>query len=321
MSECAPLASRFRLHPDQGRPPLTLAPALSPATIDRARGALLGLAVGDALGTTLEFTRRDTKPLHTEMLGGGPFGLRPGQWTDDTAMALALADSLVSCSGFNPNDLATRFVRWWQHGAYSCTGTCFDIGITTREALARFVRTGDPYAGSTAPDTAGNGSLMRLAPVALFALHDAAQADQLARDQSRITHAAPQAIEACAYFVQLLREAILDQPDVLCSRAWSGNPAIAAIAAGSWRHKTRDQIRSSGYVIDTLEAALWAVGTTSAFEEALILAVNLGDDSDTVGAVTGQLAGAVYGASAIPERWLHPLASSIEIQGIARRLL
>ncbi len=130
------------------------------------------------------------------MLGGGPFDLRPGQWTDDTAMALALADSLISCASFDPNDLATRFVRWWQEGAYSCTGTCFDIGITTREALARFVRTSEPYAGSAAADTAGNGSLMRLAPVALYALHDAAQADQLARDQSRITHAAPEAIEA-----------------------------------------------------------------------------------------------------------------------------
>lgn len=308
-------------HPDQGRPPLTLAPALSPAILDRARGAFLGLAVGDSLGTTLEFTRRDTQPLHTEMLGGGPFDLRPGQWTDDTAMALALADSLISCSGFNPNDLASRFVSWWQDGTYSCTGNCFDIGITTREALARFVRTGDPFAGSTAPDTAGNGSLMRLAPVALYALHDASQADQLSRDQSRITHAAPPAIDACAYFVQLLREAILGQPDVLRSRTWCGDADIAAIAAGSWRPKSRDQIRSSGYVIDTLEAALWAVGTTTSFEDALVLAVNLGEDSDTVGAVTGQLAGTIYGASAIPERWLHSLAWRSKIAEAADRLL
>ncbi|WP_455991014.1 ADP-ribosylglycohydrolase family protein [Methylorubrum extorquens] len=287
---------------------------------DRAHGALLGLAVGDALGTTLEFTRRDTQPLHTEMTGGGPFDLKPGEWTDDTAMALALADSLISCSGINPHDLAARFVSWWQDGAYSSTKTCFDIGLTTRDALARFVRTGDPYAGSTDPRTAGNGSLMRLAPVALFALHDA-RADQLARDQSRITHAAPQAVEACALFVQLLREAILGQPDVLRPRAWSGDPAITAIAAGSWHPKTRDEIRSSGYVLHTLEAAIWAVGTTTNFEDALILAVNLADDADTVGAVTGQLAGALYGASAIPERWLHPLAWRSEISAAADRLL
>ncbi len=255
------------------------------------------------------------------MTGGGPFDLESGQWTDDTAMALALADSLISCSAFDPHDLATRFVHWWQQGAYSCTGTCFDIGITTRAALARFVRTGDPYAGSTHPRTAGNGSLMRLAPVALFALHDAGYADQLARDQSRITHAAPQAVEACAYFVQLLRDAILGQSDVLRPSTWAGDPAIAAIAAGSWRQKSRDEIRSSGYVIDTLEAALWAVGTTSTFEDALILAVNLAADADTVGAVAGQLAGALYGAASIPERWLHPLAWRSEISAAADRLL
>ncbi|WP_147027675.1 ADP-ribosylglycohydrolase family protein [Methylobacterium oxalidis] len=289
--------------------------------LDRARGALLGLAAGDALGTTLEFVERDSPPLHTEMLGGGPFDLAAGQWTDDSAMALALADSLLNCQGLDPHDLATRFVRWWQQGEYSCTGTCFDIGITTQQALARFISSGEPYAGSTHPRTAGNGSLMRLAPVALFALHDAIQADQLARDQSRVTHAAPQAIEACAFFVQILREAILGEPDVLRPRTWSGDSVVAAIAAGSWRQKTRDEIRSSGYVVHTLEAALWAVGTTSNFEDALILAVNLGDDADTVGAVTGQLAGALYGASAIPERWLHLLAWHSGILATADRLL
>ncbi len=143
---------------------------LSPEAQDRARGALLGLAVGDALGTTLEFTERDRKPHHTEMTGGGPFGLEPGQWTDDTSMALALADSLVERRGFDPRDLMTRFVAWRKKGDYSCTGTCFDIGITTQRALTTFQRTGEPFAGSTALDDAGNGSIMRLAPAVLFTL-------------------------------------------------------------------------------------------------------------------------------------------------------
>lgn len=158
---------------------------------------------------------------------------------------------------------------------------------------------------------------MRLAPVALFALHDADRADQIARDQSCITHAASQAVEACAYFVQLLRDAIFGESNVLRPRAWSGDPAIAA---GSWRQKSRGQIRSSGYVIDTLEAALWAVGTTCSFEEALILAVNLADDANTVGAITGQLAGALYGASAIPERWLLNLAWGSRISVVSNQL-
>ncbi|MBX9930136.1 MAG: ADP-ribosylglycohydrolase family protein [Methylobacterium sp.] len=319
---------------------------MNPAILDRARGALLGLAVGDALGTTLEFSRRDTFHHHIEMTGGGPFKLAPGDWTDDTSMALALAESLLHAPGFDPGDLMTRFVAWYRDGTNSCTGTCFDIGITTCEALARFIRTGAPYAGSTDPDTAGNGSLMRLAPVALATLHDPGEAERIAEAQSRTTHGAPQAVEACAFLVQLLREGILGQPHVLRPRPWigadtdglrprhfisgmdddltpverTGDAALHEIAQGSWRGKTRVQIRSSGYVIHTLEAALWAVGTTTTFEEALTLAVNLGDDADTVGAVTGQLAGALYGASAIPERWLQLLAWRDRITDLADRL-
>lgn len=319
---------------------------LSPVQ-DRAHGAFLGLAVGDALGATLEFEERDELPHHTEMLGGGPFNLKPGQWTDDTSMALALAESLIAHPEFDATDLMRRFVAWAEDGAYSCTGHCFDIGIITRNSLGYFQRTGDPFAGSPAPDRAGNGSLMRVAPVAIRALNDAHSADELARQQSRTTHGATQAVEACSYFVQLLREAILGEADVLRPRSWigdgmnglrprvwieghdgelsekvwDGDPAIQEISTGSWRGKTRQQIRSSGYVIHTLEAALWAVGTTTSFEEALIRAVNLAGDADTVGAVTGQLAGALYGASAIPQRWLEPLAWRDQLEALAAQLL
>lgn len=298
-------------------------PTHSPAIRDRARGAFLGLAIGDALGTTLEFSRRDTLPHHTEMTGGGPFDLQPGQWTDDTSMALALAESLLQAGPFDPHDLASRFVEWWQQGAYSCTGACFDIGLTTRDALARFVETGRAESGSTDPNTAGNGSLMRLAPVALATLHDPGEAERIAAAQSRTTHGAQEAVEACAFFVQLLRQAILGEADILRPRAGngSGRSAVEAIACGSWRGKTRAGIRSSGYVIHTLEAALWAVGSTETFEDALILAVNLAEDADTVGAVTGQLAGALHGASAIPERWLRPLAWRDRIVDLADALV
>ena len=147
-----------------------------PGIIERARGAMLGLAVGDALGSTLEFGPRTASVTnyHREMTGGGPFGLEPGQWTDDTAMAFALAKSLSLRNGFDPHDVMTRFVAWYRKGEYSCTGSCFDIGGTTRQALERFERTGNPFAGSTDENTAGNGSLMRLAPVALFGLDNEA---------------------------------------------------------------------------------------------------------------------------------------------------
>lgn len=291
--------------------------------LDRARGALLGLAVGDALGTTLEFSRRDSHPLHTQMVGGGVFNLKPGQWTDDTAMALALADSLISCRGFDAKDLMQRFVRWYRHGEYSCTGRCVDIGLATRAALVHYELTGDPYAGSTDPYSAGNGSLMRLAPVALFALDDEDRALQIAADQSRTTHAAKPCVEACQFFVSLLRAAILGKRGTIAHARQLGRnyPAIHHVTDRNWNQRDRDDIVSGGYVISTVEAALWSVTRTGSFEEALILAVNLGQDADTVGAVTGQLAGAIYGASSIPLRWRARLAWQSKIDDTARQLL
>lgn len=290
---------------------------------DRARGALLGLAVGDALGTTLEFSARDSLPPHSAMTGGGVFNLAPGVWTDDTSMALALADSLLAHPQFDPSDLMRRYVSWYRTGEYSPTGECFDIGGTVRGALDRFRVTGKPYAGSTHPQSAGNGSLMRLAPVALRHLHDADAARRLAVDQSRTTHGATQATEACALFTDLLREAILgrSKAEVLAPRPWPGDPAIAAVAAGAWRGKDRSAIRSGGYVMDTLEAALWCVDRTDSFSEAVVLAVNLGGDTDTTGAVAGQLAGALHGLTGVPARWLAPLAWRERLVDTADRLL
>jgi ADP-ribosyl-[dinitrogen reductase] hydrolase len=178
-------------------------------------------------------------------------------------------------------------------------------------------------AGSTDPQTAGNGSLMRLAPVALQGWRDAAATRRLAAGQSRTTHAAPQAVEACEFFALLLREAILGAPRaaLLAPREWVGDPAIAAAANGIWRGRDRAAVRSSGYVLHTLEAALWAVDSTGSFEAAVVLAVNLGDDADTVGAVTGQLAGALHGLSGIPDRWLAPLAWRDRLVAAADALL
>jgi hypothetical protein len=175
---------------------------------DRYRGSLLGLAVGDALGTTLEFKAPGTfKPI-TDMIGGGPFGLKPGQWTDDTSMALCLAESLIEKRGFDPKDQMDRYCRWWKEGYLSSTGTCFDIGITIRKSLESYLRSGEPFAGSTDPFTAGNGSLMRLAPVPLAFRQNVALAIHNAGESSRTTHAAPTAVAACRYFAGLLLGAL-----------------------------------------------------------------------------------------------------------------
>jgi len=280
------------------------------ATQDRARGALLGLAVGDAIGTTLEFCQRDSRPRLDDMIGGGPFGLKPGEWTDDTSMALALGDSLLEAGGLDEADLMDRFVTWREQGNYSCTGTCFDIGTTTRQALARYRRTGNPIAGSTDANSAGNGSLMRLAPVAIYFRGNSATLREVAERQSRATHAAAEAVDACAAFAELLVESIAGRrkDEVLAPRRRLCASQVADILGGRWRGKRRSEIKSSGYVVHSLEAALWCVARSTSFRQAVLLAANLGDDADTVAAITGQLAGALWGARGIPEPWLTQLA-------------
>lgn len=294
-----------------------------PATVeDRALGTLLGLAVGDALGTTLEFTMRDSYAHLTDMVGGGPFCLKPGQWTDDTSMALALAESLCAKPHLDESDLMGRFANWYLHGVNSCTGTCFDIGHATRSAIETWLRTGNSFAGSTAPQTAGNGSLMRLAPVAIRHWQAPDLMADVAKRQSLTTHGAPQAVEVCMRFAKVLSEVIAgrDWQEALQSQGTSQDQAIAAIVSGNWRSKERSQIASSGYVIHSFEAAFWCVDRTGSFQDAVLLAANLGDDADTTAAITGQLAGAVYGASAIPLPWLAKLAWRDDIEALASRL-
>jgi ADP-ribosyl-[dinitrogen reductase] hydrolase len=281
---------------------------------DRYQGALLGLAVGDALGTTLEFKRPGSFAPITDMVGGGPFSLKPGQWTDDTSMALCLAESLIECKGFDPVDQLTRYCRWWRTGYLSSTGRCFDIGNTTRDALQRFERTGEPFPGSTASDSAGNGSLMRLAPVPLFFRNNSQEAIEKAAMSSRTTHGAREAEDACRYFAGLLIGVLQGRPKAELLAAgftpvpglWDDAPLapkIANVAAGSFKVKDPPIIQGTGYVVDCLEAALWAFHRSETFREGALLAVNLGDDADTTGAVYGQLAGAYYGAQGIPEAW------------------
>lgn len=289
---------------------------------DRAIGALLGLAAGDALGTTLEFKARDSYPRLTDMIGGGPFNLKPGEWTDDTAMALALADSLIACGELNEHDLMRRFLAWYEQGTYSCTGICFDIGITTRQALMRFKASGDPVAGSPDPNTAGNGSLMRLAPVAIRFHRDRAKLRDAAARQSRTTHAAPEAVDACVVYAEMLADAIEGRAasEVLQGHqgTWAGT--ITKIAAGSWSGKPRQQIRASGFVAHSLEASLWSMARSGCFAEAVLLAANLGEDADTTAAITGQLAGALFGASKIKQTWQQRLALRDYIGRLGSRL-
>lgn len=299
----------------------------APLTLrNRSRGALLGLAVGDALGATLEFKRPGTFDPITDMVGGGPWGLRPGEWTDDTSMALCLAESLIERGDFDPRDQMERYLRWYRHGHLSSTGSCFDIGSTTAKALHRFERTGDPYAGSRDPYSAGNGSIMRLAPVPIFyfARNDHRAAVERAGDSSRTTHAAEACIDACRYLAWLIIGALsgLPKEELLNPPAMDFlTPEIRFIAAGSFKRRNPPEIRGTGYVVESLEAALWAFYHGRDFREGCLLAVNLGDDADTTGAVYGQLAGAYYGVDGIPLHWRERVVMNDLIVAYADRLL
>ncbi|MEQ8790528.1 MAG: ADP-ribosylglycohydrolase family protein [Pirellulaceae bacterium] len=291
--------------------------------LDRKRGALIGLAVGDALGAAVEFMAPGTFEPVTDFRAGGPHGLEPGEWTDDTSLALALADSMGQ-AGWDLNDQARRYVAWWKRGAYSVNGKCFDIGVTTRSSLERFQQTGDAHSsGDPSARASGNGSIMRLAPVPIrFAVFLPDRLDELAKlaaDSSLPTHASPQCLSSCRYFALVLAGLIngLDRDEVL-SPDWPLrkqleereplHPEVASVAAGSYRDKQPPQIRGGGYVVQSLEAALWAFYDAENFEQSVLRAVNLGDDADTTGAVCGQLAGAYWGDSGIPPKWRSTLA-------------
>jgi len=294
----------------------------------RYRGAMLGLAAGDALGTTLEFQRPGSFEPLTDMVGGGPFDLQPGEWTDDTSMALCLAESLLASGGSAPRDQLARYVRWRQKGYWSSNGRCFDIGGTVSTALHRFEETGDPYPGGTDTYSAGNGSLMRLAPVPLYFAANPEEAVAMAAASSRTTHAVAPAVDACRYYCGLMLGALqdADKDELLGSKyepvegIWARSPLcleIDEIAGGSFRRRMPPEIKGSGYVVRSMEAALWAFWHGSSFQEGCLLAANLGADADTTAAIYGQLAGCFYGEGGIPRRWRNKLARRGEIEELA----
>jgi ADP-ribosyl-[dinitrogen reductase] hydrolase len=239
-------------------------------------------------------------------------------------MALCLANSLIETNGFDPKDQMDRYCRWWKEGYLSSNGRCFDIGRTVSEALRRYARTGDPIAGSADPHAAGKGSIMRLAPVPMFYYPDIAAAVQYSAESSRTTHGTAECIDACRLLSGMICRALSGESkeEILLGEAKSfhGEPKIMAIARGEYRNKSISEIRGTGYVVESLEAALWCFLHTDTFEAAILKAANLGDDADTTAAICGQVAGAFYGESGIPQKWLERLVMREEILKLADRL-
>src|SRR5947209_8560036 len=248
--------------------------------MDRAIGALLGLAIGDAVGTALEFKPPGTFTPIDDMVGGGPFRLAAGEWTDDTSMALCLAESILDTGTMDLDDQLRRYLLWKDHGYLSSNGRCFDIGITTRTQLERYRRTGRPVDPAPDDDSAANGSLMRLAAVPIRWHADIDAAAERSGESSRTTHPARRPVDCCrlagAIIAALIQGASFD--DVTAPWFWQWgeiHPEVADIAKGRWRHKEPPQIRGTGYCVSALEAALWSVAGADDFRTAVLRAANL----------------------------------------------
>ncbi len=290
---------------------------------DRFQGCLLGLAIGDAIGTTLEFKIKGSFEPITDMIGGGPFGLKPGQWTDDTSMALCLAHSLLYCNGFNPIDQMNRYCNWWRFGYMSSTGECFDIGMTVSTALNKYLKTEDPFSGDINPRSAGNGSLMRLAPVPMYFYPDFQNVLKYSGKSSRTTHATAECIDACRYFSSLLFYIFkgTTKEELITTQTYQPETIkIKEISSGAFISKSRDEIFGTGYVVASLEAALWCFFNTENYSDAVLMAANLGDDADTTAAICGQISGAYYGVSSFPTEWVEKTFQSSDILEVALRM-
>lgn len=271
----------------------------------RALGCFMGLPIGDAAGAPVEFKEVGEFVPVTYYRAGGPFNLKSGYWTDDTSMALCLADSILARGNIDEQDIMERFCRWYQLGENSSTGICFDIGNTTLTSLKRFMATKKYEPAPEYVWESGNGGIMRQAPVMVRWFHDRDILDKKTRRQSMTTHGSQMALDRAAELGDLCGAAIRGE-DIM--------PGLRAFA----NQLTR--VPNTGYVLDTMVAAKWAVGSTNSFEEAVLAAVNLGGDSDTIGAVAGQIAGAIHGLDGIPRKWIDGLHDHERLLDIAEQL-
>ncbi|KIW81094.1 hypothetical protein Z517_04117 [Fonsecaea pedrosoi CBS 271.37] len=326
----------------------------------RVKGAIFGLAVCDALGGPVEFKPRGSFDRVTQMLPNDNFRLPPGCFTDDTSMTLCLAHSLLECGGqSNIVHQAEKYISWWRDGYMSSVGRCFDIGVSTRSALEiwdNFLhlmpRDSSPPVEETErailkkisfsfgkDEYCGNGSLMRVLPAALIAPSEP-DAVHLAHESSLPTHPHPRCVHACMIYTALVLQALngASKTELAVSLAESvreipsnisDTPVELVLAERlgkyqtlrDWEETPAESIRSTGYVVDTLEASLWAFFNADTFEEAATLSVNLGYDADTVGAICGGLAGTYHGFEAIPDRWLREMKKTDVLDEVAQKIV
>ncbi|OOF81278.1 ADP-ribosylglycohydrolase [Rodentibacter ratti] len=290
---------------------------------DRALGGFLGLACGDALGSVVEFCPRGSFKALDDMRSGGKFRLPKGHWTDDTSMAICLAESLTAKPDFDPMDQMNRYYEWASTGKNSSLPYTFGIGKQVAFMLGEFKKTGNPYTHRTDSKYSGNGSLMRLMPVILRYHRSPEDVFKYTELSSKTTHATAEAIQSCLYFSKLIlrifqglpKEQLFKNEDALQF------DKLTEICLGGFKNKKSDDVGSVGYVIDSLEVALWAFWNTDNFRDAVLMAANLGDDADSNASICGQIAGAYYGVTNIPKNWLDCLYRKEDIENLTLQLL
>ncbi len=251
---------------------------------DKAKGMLWGLIVGDALGSPIQFSGKDDHPWITEMVPCPVFNLPAGYWTDDGSMAMCIMDSYMRKNGYDLKDIGATFVKWLFEGYLSSMdGRAFDVGGATYRSVSAIAR-GSLVNGEERSQ--GNGSIMRFAPSYLIAR--SLKRPEIIHEVSDLTHASAAVRRVCDEFAAVLDEHL----------------AGHRTTRGPGKELGRADVPNSGWSVESLTAALWAFNTTATFEEGMVAAVNLGGDSDSIGAIYGQIAGAYYGFDAIPERWM-----------------
>ena len=301
------------------------------------RDALIGFAIGDAMGVPVEFQKRDILLEHpvTKMYGHGSYDVPEGTWSDDTSMTLATMDSLIRMNGeLNYNDIADRFINWVLNAEYTATNEVFDIGNTTRKAIVKYSndRKDATLCGSKEENENGNGSLMRMLPIALYCHYKKVEYDEIytiVKKASSITHAHPISILGCYIYVRYLLF-ILSGKDKFAAysmvRSIDYEELFSEDTISFYNRLLNDDIKkykindikSSGFVRDSIEAAIWVILKSTNFQEAIIGSVNLGGDTDTIGAITGSIAGVLYGLDTFPEQWLNKLKKRETLEDIAK---
>lgn len=291
---------------------------------DKFYGCFVGLAVGDALGAPLEFTRPGSFEPITDMIEGGKLLIKKGEFTDDTSMALCLADSLIRSNGFDPRGQMDNYCEWTLHGRFSSRDYAFGFGQTFMTTFHKYRKTGDPFAGSVNPKRPGNGCIMRLAPIPLFFFPNEEQTVHYSGESSRTTHGHPESVFASRLFGRILFLALSgkSKEEILFGAIPEpGAPDnIQQIASGAYKDKMESEIESTFFAGKCLEAALWCFWHSGNFREAVLKAANLGGEADSTACVCGQIAGAFYGYDDIPKSWIENLVKRGMIIDMADRL-